>query len=504
MHAPTLIVGAAFLAIGAGGGVAGAYLLNAGEAARLLREGRGAHAEVVHKSIRADRTTGGSLRPAYRVDYRFVPSRTEAVSGTREIDAALWMRAGRGDRVEVTYLPSEPSVHRIETEPNNRAAAIVLTVVGAAFVLLGGWLSRQAFAGGRRTPDKPRRSAIADRLSAAFARSAAFTFGVAGVLFFLPFLVAGIAWSWAQRAEDRVFSAQALPVEATLLDKAVVRKQTSVGNRPSGTYTYYRVTYRYISGDGREIVGTSNVAGDAWDRLKERGPIGVRYVPDRPWLHRLGSEGGEWTGPIALLALGGIGMLASAFAGIRGWPRWRRNATRRTRASAARTANPPMVQPAAARTPEPSRWALFFGGVFFVAGGAALIDGTLDVLHERRYAAEGREAQARIVDKRVQEAQRSGNTRTRYLVLYRFTTPDGRSVDGEAAVGMEAWEGAKRGNTIDVRYLAGEPQTNRAATEGAITGSVLVMAMGVLFALVGAAIAYLGWWKPENPGQSHI
>jgi hypothetical protein len=503
MHAPTLIVGAVFLACGAGGGAAGAYVLTGGEAARLLREGRSAHAEVLHKSIRADRTTGGSLRPAYRVDYRFIPSRAEAVSGTREIDAALWMRVGRGDRVEVTYLPSEPSVHRIETEPNSRAAAIVVAVVGAVFLLLGGWLSRQAFAGGRRAPDAPRRSPIADRLSGAFARSAAFTFGVAGVVFFLPLLVAGVAWSWAQRAEDHLFSAQSLPVEGTLLDKSVVRRQTSVGNRPSGTYTYYRVTYRYTS-DGQEIAGTSNVAGDAWDRLKERGPIAVRYVPGRPWLHRLDGESGEWTGPIVLLSLGGIGMLASAFAGIRGWPRWRRNAARRTRASAAPTTSAPIVQPHATRTPEPSRWALFFGGVFFVAGSAALIDGTRDVLRERRYAAEGRVAQARIVDKRVQEAQRSGNTRTRYLVLYRFTTPEGRSVDGEAAVGMEAWEGAKRGNTIDVRYLAGEPQTNRAATEGTITGSVLVMAMGVLFALVGAAIAYLGWWKPENPGQSHI
>ena len=497
MHVPTLLVGAVFFLIGAGGGAAGAYLLTSGEEQRLAREGRRAHAQVLHKSIHANRTEGSVGRPAYRVDYRFVPARGVAVTGARDIDAALWNRIGRGDSLEVVYLPSDPSAHRVETEANNRAVAIVFALVGVTFALLGAWLLRQAFAGSRSTPGTPPPSPAADRLSAAFTRSPAFVFGVAGLLFFLPFAVAGVAWFTSVRAEEALFSARALSIDGLVLDKAVVRTRTSVGNRPSGTSPHYHGRYRYASDTGQEIVGTSSVGSDTWERLKERGPIAVRFVAGQPWLHRLQGEGADWTGPIAFLSLGGFGMRAGALAAIWGWPKWKRNTPRHSRASPARSAAPAAVQAPPARVQQPTRWALFFGGVFFLAGTFASIDAALDLLRERRYAAEGRVAQAHIVDKRVEEAQRSGNTRTQYVIAYRFTTPDGVAVEGAAAVDFDVWEAAKRDDSLRVRYVATAPSINRAEAEDGTTGAILVTLMGFVFAVVGAAIAYVGWWRPR-------
>lgn len=318
MHAPTLLAGAVFLAIGLACGATGANLLNAAEDERLLTEGQRTHAQVLHKSIRADRTRDVKLRPAYRVGYRYTPTRGAPVSGERELDAAVWTRVARDAGVEVVYLPSDPPVHRVEHERHDRAGATVLAIVGSFFALLGAWLARQAFTA-------PRPSRIADRLTAAFARSAAFTLGTGGVLFFLPFAVAGTAWLSAQHAEEHLFETRSVQTAGVVLDKTVVRKRSSIGTRPGAESIHYTVTYRYAGVAGDEIVGTSEISADTWYGMKERGPITLRVVTGEPWLHRLDGEAGGGPAPILLLALGSAGVIASAAALARGRQRWRRN-----------------------------------------------------------------------------------------------------------------------------------------------------------------------------------
>ncbi len=498
MHLPTLVVGAIFLLLGAGFGGLGLYLLGAGEERRLEADGRTLRGEVLHKAIHASRVDGGMVRPAYRIDYRFVPPAAGAVTASDAIDPELWKRLGPGDAVEVVYLPAEPQVHRVEGVQRDRTVALVFLLIGLIFAPLGAWLVRGAFA---RTAEPPAPGAEAPpgfggRLSAWLARSPAFAFGVGAIVFFLPFAGAGVAWLVTKSTEESSFTANARTVQGMVLDKAVVEKRTAVANRPSRPSTHYQVAYRFPADSGEEVIGTSEVASEAWERLKERGPIGVRYVAGRPWLHRLENEGADWTGPVVFASIGGGGMLAGTIAAFLGWPAWSsgRAPRRRREAQVGAASVPPRTSAARA----PSRWALAFGGIFFFAGSAAFIEGLGDLLQERRYAAEGLLAEARITGKAIRAAERSGRKHTEYVATYRFTSADGRSAEGEAILEVTAWEAAGAGNRIGVRYLSDAPQTNRAATEGGFLGFILVMAIALVFVAAGAGIAYAGWWLPRR------
>ena len=502
MHRPALVVGAVLFLIGAICGATAGYLLPAGDEHRLDSEGRPGRAEVLHKAIHADRTAGSAVRPGYRIDYRFTPAQADVVTAVADIDAELWQRLGRGDAVEVVYLPSNPSVHRVEGQHAERGVAIALALAGLLFAALGLWSMRRAFLR-PQPPGQPSRPGFGDRLAAWIARSPAFTLGIAGILFFLPFATAGVAWFGTQRGEEALFAARSQSVAGMVLNKAVVHKRRSIAARPSHITTHYQVSYRFQSDAGEELIGTSEIDADAWERLKERGPIAVRYVAGSPWLHRLSGEGGDWGGPLVFLAIGGLGMLAGAGAAVWGWPRWSgRKTSRPKRAAQAAAAALTQAQPEAAPARQPSLWALVVGGIFFVVGCAAFIEGLGDLLQERRYASEGRLADARITEKRLQEARRSGTTRTEYVALYRFTTAEGQAAEGQAVLEVAAWEAAKPGDRIRVRYLSSAPQTNRAAAEGGIAGGILIMALGVIFAAAGAGIAYAGWWLPRRAGRS--
>lgn len=490
MHLPTLIVGAIFLLIGTGLGGTGLYLLGAGESKRLEAGGRMLRGTVLHKAIHASRVDGGTVRPAHRIDYRFAPPGAGAVTASGDIDPALWKRLGPGDAIEVLYLPGDPRVHRVEGVQRDRTVALVFLLIGSVFAPLGAWLARGAFA---RTAAPP---GFGGRLASWLARSPAFALGVGAMVFFLPFAAAGVAWFGTKSAEESLFAASSRTVQGMVLEKAVVEKRIAAANRPSRPSTHYQVAYRFPAESGEEVIGTSEVAPAAWERLKERGPIGVRYVAGSPWLHRLENEGADWTGPVVFASIGGGGMLAGAIAAFLGWPAWSGGKAWRRRRDAQVSA--PTMPPRASAARVPSRWALAFGGIFFFAGAAAFIEGLGDLLQERRYAAEGLLAEARITGKAIRAAERSGRKHTAYVATYRFTSADGRAAEGEAILEVGAWEAAAAGDRMSVRYLSGAPQTNRAAAEGGIAGFMLVMAIGLVFVAAGAGIAYAGWWLPRR------
>jgi hypothetical protein len=318
-----LLTGAVLILIGAICSVAAIYVLRAGDERRLENEGRPARAEVMHKAIHADRTARSAVRPDYRIDYRFTPGQADPVRASADIDAQLWKRLGRGDAVEVVYLPSDPSVHRVEGQGTERGVVIALALVGLVFAALGLWSILHSFHRPQSpAPSHPSRSGFGDRLAAWIARSPAFVLGIAGILFFLPFATTGVVWFGKQRAEEALFAARSQSVAGTVLDKVVVHTRRSIASRPSRVAKHYQVNYRFESDAGEEVIGTSRIDADAWERLKERGPIAVRYVAGSPWLHRLSGEGGGWGGPLVFLAIGGLGMLAGAGAALWGWPRW--------------------------------------------------------------------------------------------------------------------------------------------------------------------------------------
>jgi hypothetical protein len=478
----TLAVGGLFLLLGTIFGGVALYLWIAPGERQLDAEGRTARAELLRKDIVADRASGSIVRPEYRVHYRFTPEQGSPVSASARIDAALWRRVHPGDSIEVLYLASDPSIQRVEGEEREIVLPLVFGLIGVLFAPLGLCLvlGRSPFPAG-----------FAEWVG----RSPAYALGIIGVLFFLPFAGGGVFWFDALRSEQALFDARAQQAEGTVLSKAIVKKSTGSSSGPGRSRsqsTHYHVTYRFQGDAGEEIAGTSELAVDDWERLKERAPVAVTYVAGSPWLHRIQGWEPGWFGPILFLGIGGIGVLACG--GLAWWAR-----ARPARRIKPQKAVPARAAPAPAQEIESRKanrswwWGFGIGAVFFFAGCGATIDGIGELLKERRYAADGKNAQARIVSKRVDEAQRGGRSRTEYVALYRFDTAEGAKGEGRAVLEVAAWEAARPGDRLAVRYLPGVPGSNRPAGEGGWAYGVIISIVGPLFALIGACLAWGSW-----------
>src|SRR3970040_631962 len=77
----------------------------------------------------------------------------------------------------------------------------------------------------------------------------------------------------------------------------------------------------------------------------------------------------------------------------------------------------------------PSPWtllsragALWLGTVLGVLGVVFAIIGVRDAYTERQYHSQGLTVAATMTDKSIERAKRGGNSRTRYLVSYHFTS----------------------------------------------------------------------------------
>jgi hypothetical protein len=494
-------VGGLFFLLGAAFCVAAVWLFFGDrlQAARL-EEGSKARAEVLSKLIVADRTQGSFVRPKHRVEYRFVPARGDPVSATADIDPALWQRLGRGDALEVAYLPSSPAEHAVQGVQRDWVVAGVLAIVGLFFAPVGFWLARDALAR-REAPQGPRR---APRWIAA---NPPLALGSIGVLFFLPFLAGGIWWFLLASAEAEQFQTRARPVDGVVVTKEIVRKR-SAGSSGSGggssSSTHYEATYRYRADSGEEIAGRSELGSDDWERLKERGPINITYVAGEPWRHRVAEEGGSWLGPAIFLGIGGFGMLGSGYAALRGWRRRGAPLAAQPKATPQPRLRPePAAEgPAAQPVKRGGNWIVgVAGGVFFVAGSSLAVSGVLDLLEERRFGADGKFVQARIVDKGIQEAQRGEQRSTAYTAVYRFSTEDGRQAEGRVVLKPDAWEAAKPGDGLRVQYLPSRPEASRLEGESLWVDAIVGLLVGPLFALIGAALllgAWMSWREPHG------
>lgn len=490
----TLAVGGLFLLLGTIFGGVALYLWSALEERQLAAEGRTARAELVRKDIVADRASGSIVRPGYRVHYRFAPEQSSPVSASAQIDEALWRRLSPGDPLEVRYLSEDPAVHRVESQQRDIVLPIVFGLIGVLFALLGLCLvlGRSPFPAG-----------FAEWVG----RSPAHALGVIGVLFFLPFAGGGIFWLDAVQSEQALFDARGQQAEGTVLSKAIVKKSSGSSSGPGRSRsesTHYQVTYRFQGDAGEEVAGTSELDVDDWERLKERGPVAVTYVAGAPWLHRVQGWEPGWIAPLLFLVVGGAGVLACG--GLAWWGHARpARRTKPRKPAPLPTAPQPIPQPIQEiESRKPNRswwWGAGIGAVFFFAGCGATIDGIGELLKERRYAAEGKSTEARIVAKRIDEAQRGGRSRTEYVALYRFDTPGGAKGEGRAVLEVAAWEAARPGDRLAVRYLPGEPGSNRPAGEGGWAYGIIISIVGPLFALIGALLAW-GSWLARHDGDA--
>lgn len=484
--AATLIVGAIFFLLGAALGGVGLWQLY--EAQREFGPAEQARGEVLRKAIHADRTQGSIVKPRYRVEYRFQPPGGEPVSASADLAPGLWERLEPGAPIEVRYLAADPAVRRVEGELRDPTVWIIFALIGGLFAPLGAWLVKNGLP---RERIEGEASAIPAPLAAWMRRSPALVLGAMGVLFFGCFFMGGVFWFGTVRSTQELFEVRGQPVQGMVLSKAIVTKRSGgAGSSRSGESTHHQVVYRFQA-DGTDVVGTSEVGAGQWQELKERGPIALVYAGGTPWIHRIEGDSAGWIAPLAFLLVGGLGMLGSGAAAF--W--FGRRAPRRAAARRAAPPAAPAAPPLQARKVAGRGWMIGAGvGALFVIGGCgAFFTGASDFLLERRYAAEGRLADAELVDKGIAQAERGGRRSTQYAAGYRFRTPDGQAAQGRTVLTVSAWEAAKPGDRLRVRYLASDPRTSRGADEGGYAIPIVLMVIGPLFASIGAFVAWGAW-----------
>lgn len=125
------------------------------------------------------------------------------------------------------------------------------------------------------------------------------------------------------------------------------------------------------------------------------------------------------------------------------------------------------------------------GALFLLVGLGALYGGIEEAAKEQAYRDQGQAVDALVVAKSIQRASRDGNSSTKYEIAYRFTTTEGRTLEGTDAVSVDEWERLEPGSAFRITYLPGAAGASRAEGSGGMGSAYGMMILGGLFALVG-------------------
>lgn len=133
---------------------------------------------------------------------------------------------------------------------------------------------------------------------------------------------------------------------------------------------------------------------------------------------------------------------------------------------------------------------LWVGVPFFAIGSIFLHFGIQDLLQEHRYQLEGIAAQATVLSKSLVRAKRGENSRTKYLLTYRFTTTAREAIENTNEVPVEEWERLDEGSSYQVTYLPDSPNASRGADETDWDSAIVFTLLGAIFALVGGTMSF--------------
>jgi hypothetical protein len=135
-------------------------------------------------------------------------------------------------------------------------------------------------------------------------------FGSLWLLVGLPFFLIGLYLGVQHTTTERRLEAEGRTVEGIVLSKAIRTNTSSSSSTGStSTSTSYEVTFRFPTDEG-PVISSLDVSADAWDRLVEREPIAVTYLPDDPARHRVEGQAAGWFLPAMFTGIGGV------FAGV--------------------------------------------------------------------------------------------------------------------------------------------------------------------------------------------
>lgn len=122
------------------------------------------------------------------------------------------------------------------------------------------------------------------------------------------FTVIGAGAGIQEYRSDARLRADGVVTSGMVLTKAVGGSKS--GSSGSGSSRTYHVGYRFTTADGQVVRESRQVGAETWDRLQERGPIEVRYLPGAPRTHRLVGEAVDFVLPLIMTPVGvAVGLL---------------------------------------------------------------------------------------------------------------------------------------------------------------------------------------------------
>jgi len=128
-------------------------------------------------------------------------------------------------------------------------------------------------------------------------RSFGFWFGGIWLLCGVPFLVVGLYAGVDTIRQQARFRTEGQLTEGMVLTKRITRSDKNKS-------TSYWVRYRFPGPDGATVTSETKVSDALWDRLVEREPVRVTYLPDRPGSSRIEDQGPDWVLPLVFTVLG--------------------------------------------------------------------------------------------------------------------------------------------------------------------------------------------------------
>jgi hypothetical protein len=128
-------------------------------------------------------------------------------------------------------------------------------------------------------------------------RSFGFWFGGIWLFCGAPFLIIGIYTGIKTMYEEERFQKESRMATGMVLTKSITTDSKNSSK-------HYGVTFRFTTPDIKNKNGNATVSMELWDRLEERGPINIVYVPGEPRLFRVEGNKANWMFPAIFSLLG--------------------------------------------------------------------------------------------------------------------------------------------------------------------------------------------------------
>jgi Protein of unknown function (DUF3592) len=314
---------------------------------------------------------------------------------------------------------------------------------------------------------------------------------IGGVLLFVSSIFLALMGSYVYRAHR-------LASEGKFATGTVVKKVMHHASDSGTSNTSYEVDYNFTTADGRKVEGNDTIDPDAWDQLKEGGPVQIEYAASKPRINQVGATSGPIIIGYIVVVVASVMWLAGATLAVKGllgpWSAPAKRGKSETQADSGVVFNKAgfEVELSPFLKDRVTPWTAF-GSILLACGSIFLLIGAANLRQERAFRAEGKTATAIVLTKSSHNEydQQNDTYQTHYDLDYRFTTDEGKSARGSAEVNWRTWNSIHERDPIQIIYLPKRPSRSRLASHHPGFFLWFVTVLGTM--LTGGGLILLGY-----------